>query len=48
MLQTIIYVILGLVVGFILFALLVGKLLDSGFDNREDPNIIKKWKEEAK
>ena len=46
MIQIIIYIILGLIVGFILFAMLVGKMLDSGFENREDPYILKKWKEE--
>jgi len=48
MVQTIIYIIMGLIIGFILLAMLVGKILNSGFKNREDPNIIKKWKEEAK
>jgi hypothetical protein len=45
MVQTIIYIIIGLIVGFILLAMLIGKMLNSGFKNREDPNIIKKWKE---
>lgn len=46
MIQTVICVILGLVAGVILFAILLGKLLDSGFEGREDPNILKKWKEQ--
>lgn len=45
MIQTIIYIVLGLIIGFILFAMLVGKLLDSGFKNREDSEVLKKWKE---
>jgi uncharacterized membrane-anchored protein YhcB (DUF1043 family) len=48
MVQTIIYIIIGLIVGFILLTMLVGKLLNSSFKNREDPNIIKKWKEKVK
>ena len=48
MVQTIIYIIMGLIIGFILLAMLIGKILNSSFKNREDPNIIKKWKEEAK
>ena len=48
MVQTIIYIITGLIIGFILLAMLVGRILNSDFKNREDPNIIKKWKEEAR
>lgn len=42
MVQIITYIIIGLIIGFILFAMLVGKILDNGFKNREDPNIAKK------
>lgn len=48
MVQTIIYVVLGLAIGFILFTMLIGKLLNSGFKNREDSKVLKKWKEEVK
>lgn len=48
MVQTIIYIIIGLIFSFILLVVLIGKILNSGFKNREDPDIIKKWKEEAK
>ena len=48
MVQTVIYIIMGLIVGFILLTMLIGKILNSGFKNREDSNILKKWKEETK
>ena len=47
MLQTIIYIIFCIIVGIILFAILVGKLLDNGFESREDPEILKKWKAQS-
>ena len=47
MIQAIIYIIIGLIVGFILLAMLIGKILNSSFKNREDPGVVKKWEEKA-
>jgi len=45
MIQIIVYIVLALIVGFILLVMLMGKILDKGFENREDPKILSKWKE---
>lgn len=38
-------ILVGLVIAFILFAVIVVGCADAGFRNREDPTILKKWEE---
>lgn len=45
MVQVIAIGLIIIVIFFILFVLFVAYIIDKGFESREDPDILRKWKE---